>query len=132
MPSQNMIETTLIEQAAPQIAKGEKDFIDLESVELELALNLETLRELGFEECLREASKSSGFNFLFQLPVFDQNPGQRIAVMSTEDGDKLLYAVLDNSGTEIEIVPEEAMRSEIRNFAAAFMDVFSQLGSALS
>ena len=47
------------------------------------------------------------------------------------DGDKLLYAVLDNNGNEIEIVAEDAMREEIRDFAGAFMDVFSKLGEAL-
>ncbi len=132
MPSENMIETTLIQQAGVQIAEGKKDFVDLESVELELALDLQTLQDFGFEDCLKQAAGSSGFDFLFQLPVFDQNPGQRIAVMSTRDGNKLLYAVLDNSGREIEIVPEDAMRSEIRDFAGAFMEVFTQLGRALS
>ena len=43
MPSENMIETTLIETAGAQIAQGEKDFVDLESVELELALDLQVL-----------------------------------------------------------------------------------------
>lgn len=132
MPSADMIETTLIEQTGNQIATGEKEFVDLESVELELALNLQTLQEFGFEECLKEASEASGFKFLFQLPVFDQIPGQRIAVMSTKDGDKLLYAVLDNTGTAIEIVPQDAMRVEIRDFASAFMDVFAQLGNLQS
>lgn len=129
MPSENMIETTLIEQNGNRIASGDMDFIDLESVELELVLDLRVLREFGFEECLKKASEASGFEFLFQLPLFDQIPGQKIAVMTTETGDKLLYAVLDTSGTEIEIVPEEAMRPEIRSFAAAFTDLFTQLGS---
>jgi len=131
MSSENMIETTLIETAGAQIAQGEKDFVDLESVELELALDLQILKDFGFEECLKQAATASGFEFLFQLPVFDKNPGQRIAVMSTGDGDKLLYAVLDNNGNEIEIVAEDAMREEIRDFAGAFMDVFSKLGEAL-
>ena len=129
MPSENMIETTLIEQNGNRIAKGEMDFIDLESVELELVLNQQVLREDGFEECLRKAGRAGGFDFLFKLPLFDQIPGQQIAVMSTRDGEKLLYAVLDKSGTDVEIVPEDAMRSEIRDFAAAFRELFSQLGT---
>ena len=132
MPSQNMIETTLIEQAGPQIAEGEMDFVDLESVELELALDPETLRERGFEACLKEAAETGGFDYLFQLPAYDPHPGNQIAVVATPDRERLLYAVLDDSDGEIEIVPEEAMRSEFRDFAGAFVDVFNQLGEALS
>ena len=132
MPSQDMIETTLIENAGSRIANGETDFIDVESVELELALEMQTLREFGFEACLREASEAGAYQFLFQLPALDHIHGQHIAVLSANKSKKLLYAILDKSGTDIEIVPEAAMQTEIRNFAAAFMDVFSQLGATVS
>lgn len=130
MQSQDMIQTTLIEQTGNRIAKGETDFVDLESVELELALDLQTLHEAGFDECLREAAAACDFDFLFPLPAFDSVPGQRIAVVSTGARGKLLFAVLNKAGTDIEIVPDAAMIPEIRSFASAFTDVFSQLGNA--
>ena len=132
MPSAHTQETTPIEPALNQIITSKEGFVDLESVELELALDLQVLQDFGFEHCLQEACEASGFEFLFQLPIFDLNPGQRIAVLSAGTGGKLLYAVLNDAGTEIEIVPQDLMRDEIRSFAEAFTDVFSQLGLSKS
>lgn len=130
MPSAQLQDATVLEPAVSTAVPDTKDKTDLETVELELALDRQTLQEFGFEHCLQQACAASGFGFLFQLPIFDQIPGQRIAVLSTEDGRKLLFAVLNDAGNEIEIVAEEDMRPEIRSFATAFMDVFMQLGAS--
>ncbi|MCI5073648.1 hypothetical protein [Oricola sp.] len=132
MQPSNTLETIMIERAGTQIATGEKNFVDLDSVELELAIDPNILRDAGFEDCLKAAARATGFDFLFQLPAFDQVPGQRIAVLSTDSGRDLLYAVLGDSGAEIEIIPEEAMRAEIRDFAESFMDVFLRIGDKQS
>lgn len=110
---------------APQRTKSDAD---LDTVELELAIDLRNLQEFGFEYCLQQACAATKFEFLFQLPVFDHIPGQRIAVLSTGDGSKLLFAVLNNAGNDVDIVPSDDVRPEIRSFASAFMDVFTQLG----
>lgn len=110
---------------APQRTKSDAD---LDTVELELAIDLRNLQEFGFEYCLQQACAVTKFEFLFQLPVFDHIPGQRIAVLSTGDGSKLLFAVLNNAGNDVDIVPSDDVRPEIRSFASAFMDVFTQLG----
>ncbi|MFZ2101487.1 MAG: hypothetical protein WAU86_13075 [Oricola sp.] len=132
MPSAQLQETVVLEPAVAQAVPDQKDKADLEMVELELALDRQVLQEFGFEQCLQQACASSGFDFLFQLPIFDQIPGQRIAVLSTGDRSKLLFAVLNDAGNDVKIVPEEDMRPEIRSFAAAFMDVFTQLGSVVA
>jgi len=136
MPSAHLQDAAVLDPAAkpavPQRTVKTDLKSDLETVELELALDRQALQEFGFEHCLQQACAASGFGFLFQLPIFDQIPGQRIAVLSTEDGSKLLFAVLNDAGTDIEIVAEDEMRPEIRSFSAAFMDVFTQLGAAAS
>jgi hypothetical protein len=128
MPSAQLHEVTRIDTARNQVAKSGGDVADLEMVELELALDRQVLQEFGFEHCLQQACAANKFEFLFQLPIFDQIPGQRIAVLSTDDSGKLLFAVLNDAGNDIEIVKQDDMRSEIRSFAIAFMDVFTQLG----
>jgi len=130
MPSAQLQDAAVLEPAVKTAVPDTNDKTDLETVELELALDRQTLQEFGFEHCLQQACAASGFGFLFQLPIFDQIPGQRIAVLSTEDGRKLLFAVLNDAGNDIEIVAEEEMRPEIRSFATAFMDVFTQLGAS--
>lgn len=130
MPSAHLQDAAVLEPAVKTAVPDAHDKTDLETVELELAIDRQTLQEFGFEHCLQQACAASGFGFLFQLPIFDQIPGQRIAVLSTEDGNKLLFAVLNDAGNDIEIVAEEFMRPEIRSFSAAFMDVFTQLGAS--
>ena len=130
MPSVQLQDAAVLEPAVKTAVPDTNDKTDLETVELELALDRQALQEFGFEHCLQQACAASGFGFLFQLPIFDQIPGQRIAVLSTEDGKKLLFAVLNDAGNDIEIVAEEDMRPEIRSFATAFMDVFMQLGAS--
>ncbi len=130
MSSAQLHEAAVLEPAATHAVQAGKDVADLEMVELELALDRQTLQEFGFEHCLQQACETSGFDFLFQLPIFDQIPGQRIAVLATRDSRKLLFAVLNDAGNDVEIVPEDEMRGEIRSFAGAFMDVFTQLGAA--
>ena len=128
MASAELQATTAIEPASVQADPNSGNLADLEVVELELALDKQVLQEFGFEHCLQEACAATNFEFLFQLPIFDQIPGQRIAVMSTGVTGKLLFAVLNDAGNEIEIVKQSDMRSEITSFASAFMDVFTQLG----
>ena len=128
MASAELQATTAIEPASVQADPNSGNLADLEVVELELALDKQVLLEFGFEHCLQEACTATNFEFLFQLPIFDQIPGQRIAVMSTGVTGKLLFAVLNDAGNEIEIVKQSDMRSEITSFASAFMDVFTQLG----
>jgi hypothetical protein len=130
MPSAQMQDAAVLEPAVNSAVPDTNDKTDLETVELELALDRQALQEFGFEHCLQQACAASGFGFLFQLPIFDQIPGQRIAVLSTEDGTKLLFAVLNDAGNDIDIVAEEEIRPEIRSFATAFMDVFMQLGAS--
>lgn len=122
-------------QAHLEIDKGlapnsNPETADLETVELELAIDRQVLQEFGFEQCLQQACGATRSEFLFQLPVFDQNPGQRIAVLSAgkDERAKLIYAVLNDAGNNVEIASPESMRPEIRSFASAFMDVFTQLG----
>ncbi|TCD11290.1 hypothetical protein [Oricola cellulosilytica] len=120
--------TTNPEPAERERQPSKSDLVDLEVVELELALDHQLLQEFGFEHCLQEACAATQFDFLFQLPVFDQIPGQRIAVLSTGIDGKLLFAVLNDAGNDVEIVQEKDMRPEITSFALAFMDLFSKLG----
>ena len=132
MASAQLEATTAIEPAQRQVdaqSADLTDLADLEVVELELALDRQVLQEFGFEHCLQEACAATDFEFLFQLPIFDQIPGQRIAVMSTGVTGKLLFAVLNDAGNDVEIVKQDDMRSEITSFATAFMDVFTQLGN---
>ncbi|QKV18792.1 hypothetical protein [Oricola thermophila] len=130
MPSAHTHDAAVLQPAAKPATPDSKDRSDLETVELELAIDRQTLQEFGFEHCLQQACEASGFGFLFQLPIFDQIPGQRIAVLTTRDGSKLLFAVLNDAGDDIAIVSEEEMRPEIRSFSTAFMEVFMHLGNS--
>lgn len=122
-------DTAVLEPNTGLPAMEEADALDMDMVELELALDPQILQEFGFEHTLQLACENNSFDFLFQLPVFDLMPGQRIAVLTTGDRMSLLFAVLNDAGNDIELVAEDAMRSEIRNFADAFMEVFSRLGT---
>lgn len=129
MSSMEMHETnTVLTVPHAQIAHAEDDG-NLEMLELEFAIDREVLTQSGFEQCLLQACETSGFEYLFQLPALDEVPGQRIAVIAAGEERNLLFAVLNDDGTEIELVPEAAMREDIRSFAAAFTEVFTQLGS---
>ncbi|WP_421852745.1 hypothetical protein [Oricola sp.] len=101
---------------------------DLGILEIDFAIDRDTLRHAGFEHCLCDACAITDFEFLFQLPAFDRIPGQKIAVLSNITDGSVIFAVLNDGGDDIEIVRQDDMPSEIASFANAFMDVFLQLG----
>jgi hypothetical protein len=69
-----MQDAAVLEPAVNSAVPDTNDKTDLETVELELALDRQALQEFGFEHCLQQACAASGFGFLFQLPIFDQIP----------------------------------------------------------
>lgn len=103
----------------------------LEAVEIELAINSDTLDRNGFVAAVREAVDDLAAEFLFDLPASGLcSDCQRIAVIRlTPKGraETLLLVKLAGDGRTITVTePDEETRG-LTDFARAFVNVLSQL-----
>jgi hypothetical protein len=110
--------------------KGSSLADTFESVEFEIALDLQDPLLSGFESCVRAAASVVGGELLFDMPADDTAPNvSRIAaVRIPHDGqDTILLAVLDDSGTRLRVADRREIGDRFYGFARAFVGVIERL-----
>ncbi|MCY0150561.1 hypothetical protein OEG84_23365 [Hoeflea sp. G2-23] len=116
-----IIATTAEQSLAPMM---------LDLMELELALDLNDIAELGFSQAVRQAAKTIGGEFLFDLPASGLvDNAQRIAVVClsrTEPG-RFGLVLLDADGDRAITLEPDAATADLVQFAKAFVSVLEKL-----
>ena len=113
------------DMSAPIPRADEGGSAGLEAVELMLALEAQNVAQDGFEECVRTAAASVNGEMLFQVPAPSSLPFQRAALimLPTESGNSVILAVLDGSGSGIDLVSESAETAHLYRLGEAYFEV---------
>ena len=102
-----------------------RDVIELEAVELMLALESQDVMQSGFEESVLSAAASVDGELLFHVPTPSSMPFQRAALVSlpTESGSLVVLATLDDAGSAIELQPETPETAHLFRLGEAYLEV---------
>ncbi|WP_246752917.1 hypothetical protein [Sinorhizobium sp. BG8] len=117
------------EARAPKNAEAP---LPLEMVELALSLDGFNAGPEGFADAVRDAARSVGGDFLFDLPASDlADDCQRIAALRIPDVDgqglQIVFALLDKSATAIRIEDPGERTEGLKRFAEAFVGVLQHM-----
>lgn len=115
------VHAPLRQQPAPQA---------LDLVELDLALDLSDISDRGFSDAVRDAARTVGGEFLFDLPASGlAENAQRIAVvcLSRENGGRFGLVLLSADGDRVEAVEADEATAGLVQFARAFVAVLEKL-----
>lgn len=110
------------EMSAPMAQSGNHA---LEAVELMLALEAQDVTQTGFEESVLSAAASVGGELLFQMPAPASLPFQRAALimLPTDSGNTVVLAALDDAGSAIELLAENAETAHLYRLGEAYLEV---------
>lgn len=104
------------------------DLIELEAVELMLALDSQDVLQTGFEESVQSAAASVDGELLFHVPAPASLPFQRAALvmLPTEAGSTVVLATLDDAGSAIDLQPETPETAHLFRLGEAYLDVVTR------
>jgi hypothetical protein len=99
--------------------------VELEAVELMLALEAQDVAQSGFEESVQLAAASVNGEMLFQVPAPSSLPFQRAALimLPTDSGNSVVLAVLDEAGSAIELVGDSPETAHLYRLGEAYLEV---------
>ncbi|MDX3925492.1 MAG: hypothetical protein QHC90_06745 [Shinella sp.] len=125
-----MVATTTAAEARTTAA-GESS-LPLELIELELSLDGFAAEKDGFAEAVRDAAGKVGGDFLFELPASGLAENcQKIAALRIPDIEgkdlKIVFALLDETGSAIRVEDPSEKTEGLRRFADAFVDVLEHI-----
>lgn len=130
-----MVPTPMIVQQAQPLAlppPSSEPALPLELIELELSLDGFATEQDGFSEAIHRAANTLGGEFLFDLPASGlASDCQRIAALripeASGNGLKIVFALLDDSGTGIRVEDPSEDTSGLKNFADSFVSVLERM-----
>jgi hypothetical protein len=101
------------------------DLVELEAVELMLALESQDVLQSGFEESVLSAAASVDGELLFHVPAPSSASFQRAALVSlpTDAGSIVVLAALDEAGSAIELQPETPETAHLFRLGEAYLEV---------
>lgn len=105
--------------------------LSLDLLELELALNDFNETEMDFVRSVSDVVRKAGGDFLFELPAsgLADNCKRIAAVRIPEPGSgdlKVVFALLDKSGTGIRVESAGEKTEDLKRFAEAFVGVLER------
>ena len=121
MPQELGLVERFVSLSAPVCAEP----IELETVELMLALESQDVMQTGFEESVQAAAASVDGELLFHVPAPSSLPFQRAALvmLPTEAGSTVVLATLDDSGSAIDLKTETAENAHLFRLGEAYLEV---------
>ncbi|BDA83119.1 hypothetical protein Sa4125_06610 [Aureimonas sp. SA4125] len=102
----------------------------LESVEFELALDMQDPTEQAFETCVSNAAQVVGGEILFDMPADDSiEDATRMAAVRIPGAarDRILFVVLDEAGSTLRIASTDEVGERFHGFARAFVSVLERI-----
>ncbi len=118
-------ELELVDQVVSMPMTGNGDLVELEAVELMLALESQDLMQSGFEESVQAAAASVDGELLFHVPVPSSLPFQRAALimLPVETGPIVVLATLDDAGSAIDLQQETPDTAHLFRLGEAYLEV---------
>lgn len=118
---------------AQRVLQDDFDFSDaLETIELELALQVQDVPGLGFDAAVDAALVSLGGQLLFRLPAMPEQDAREVAAVSMPSGDgggrKLLLVTLGEDGETMRVEDAAAGANPVADLAcsmAGVLDTFA-------
>lgn len=115
---------------AQQVAIDELDFSDaLETIELELALQVQDVNTIGFDRALDAALGSLNGQILFRLPATMQEDALAVTAVSLPTGEdaerKLFLVTLDADGETMRVTDASAAESPVADLAQSMASVLA-------
>jgi hypothetical protein len=113
------------EMSAPMYLSDGGGNVELEAVELMLALEAQNVALDGFEECVQSAAASVNGQLLFHVPAPSSLPFQRAALimLPTDAGNTVVLAVLDEAGSAIELLAQSPETEHLYRLGEAYLQV---------
>lgn len=117
-------------QPVPEVISQEES-VALETVEFELALQLQDIARQGFEGALSTALDSVGGKLLFDMPIAIEDC-RRVAAVSLGSGEQRLLAlvVLPNGSDTPRVETAENSSNPVAGIVAAYAGVMDHLAVA--
>lgn len=117
------------------VSHGDMNIADaLDTIELELALQVQDIHAAGFDGVLSAALASLGGQFLFRLPSVDLADTREVAAVSlplgTEGDRKLLLVHLAGDGESLRVEDAAFSESPVAAMAKSFAGVLDTLAAA--
>ncbi len=106
-----------------------------ETVEIELALDLQEPATRPFEDCVRSAVEVIGGEILFDVPAdASLEDASRIAAVRVpgEHRDRIVFAILNEQETSIRVADRDEVGDRFYGFAHAFVGVLERIRDDLS
>lgn len=125
-PDEPATETTREETKASPVAAGS------DIVELELALQFQDMKALGFEGAVMAAVESIGGELLFEMPMAAETDGERVAAVSLGSGEERLLAlvILPGENEAFRIEPAETSSNPVAGIVAAYAGLMEHFAIA--
>jgi hypothetical protein len=113
------------EMSAPMYRSDGGGSVELEAVELMLALEAQNVALDGFEECVQAAAASVNGQLLFHVPAPSSLPFQRAALimLPTDAGNTIVLAVLDEAGSSIDLLAQSPETEHLYRLGEAYLQV---------
>lgn len=109
---------------------GEARLEPFETVEIELALDLQEPTSRTFEDCVRSAVEVVGGEILFDMPADGSlEDASRIAAVRVpgRPADRIVFAILNETETTIRVADREEVGDRFYGFAHAFVGVLERI-----
>jgi hypothetical protein len=116
-------------QTADEVA-GEPVLDAFESVEFELALDMQDPTEVPFEACVAHAAEVVGGEILFDMPTDGsiEDAARMAAVRIPHPSrDRILFVVLDEARSSLRMASSEEVGERFHGFARAFVSVLERI-----
>lgn len=116
-------------QATDETA-GEPVLDAFESVEFELALDMQDPTELPFEACVAQAAQVVGGEILFDMPADGTiEDATRMAAVRipNETRDRIIFVVLDEARSSLRVASSDEVGERFHGFARAFVSVLERI-----
>lgn len=109
---------------------GEAVLDAFESVEFELALDMQDPTELPFEACVALAAQVVGGEILFDMPAdgtIEDATHMAAVRMPNETRDRIIFVVLDEAKSSLRVASSEEVGERFHGFARAFVSVLERI-----
>lgn len=117
---------------APEAARARPTAVGGDTVDLELALQFQDMKALGFEGAVAAAVASIGGELLFEMPALAEAGGDRVAAVSLGSGDGRLLAlvILPGEGQPPRIEPADTSSNPVAGIVAAYAGLMEHFAIA--
>jgi hypothetical protein len=111
-------------------ATGEPALDAFESVEFELALDMQDPTELPFEACVAHAAQVVGGEILFDMPAdatIEDATRMAAVRIPNETRDRIIFVVLDEARSSLRVASPDEVGERFHGFARAFVSVLERI-----